>query len=281
MRLHRNKIAGCGKASDVKGLTAIFSGQFEPAETFVLAGEGGDGKRLGKRGQSCLCQRCGIVLAGDVTHDEMLQAAGIDLLQQRCRLLIAQMTPRSCNSAFERQRIRPGGEHLSVVIGFDEQRIAGLVGINNRLIDAAEVGQYAQLFTRTKKQKLHRFAGIVGNRHRLHPNVTNAERLTIANKVEMRNHSQGAGVIGSRGHVHRQSTLARDQWHAADMVAMFMSDDHRTDAWQIELQALQSPVGLPRTETAINQNMRLAIADNSGIATAAASQGCKPQHAGN
>lgn len=85
-------------------------------------------------------------------------------------------------------------------------------------------------------------------------------------------------MIGSRRHVDGGRVLARDHRNTANVVAVFMGYDYGTDPAQVELESPQAAIRLPRTEATIDEQMRLPVADNSGIATAAAAQRRKPQH---
>lgn len=75
---------------------------------------------------------------------------------------------------------------------------------------------------------------------------------------------------GSGRHVDRSRVLARDHGNTANVVAVLMGYHYGADQTQVELQAPQAAIRLPRAKTAINKQMRLTVANDGGIATAAA-----------
>src|SRR5699024_9923702 len=79
----------------------------------------------------------------------------------------------------------------------------------------------------------------------------------------------------SRGHPDRQMPTSGQTRYAAPVVIMFMRDNHGIDIRRCEFETLQTALAVARGKSAVDQQPRVGVFDNQGIAAAAATEAGK------
>jgi len=225
----------------------------------------------------------GVVLLTQVGGNDMLQPAGVEARQQCRRCIVIQMPEWSADTFLERLRIRPLGEHVGIVIAFENQGIAtGKLGFNVRG-NVSGIGEQSKPARAIGKNKLTGFARIVRDGIRANGNGVDGKISVSRKQVALREavrfrHTQRG--MGAGGEPDWKIVFTRQGADAINVVTMLVGhQDGGQRAW-LATESRETSLGFLQCETAVHQNRRLPALDQQPVATAAAAQQGEAQLAG-
>jgi len=193
------------------------------------------------------------------------------------------MAEWTTNTLFERRRIRSLGEHIGIVVAFENQGIAAAEAVFNMRGNVADIGKQAEPARTVGKHKLAGLACVVRYCIRAHCNsvdgkvVVGRELPTLRETICFRRAKCGVGT----GSEPDRNVVFASQWaDAIDMVAVLMGHQDGRQRARLATAAREPALGFLQRETTVHQDCGLPAFDQQSVAAAAAAEQGEAQVAG-
>lgn len=147
------------------------------------------------------------------------------------------MAKWASNSFAQERGVTGEAEHVRVMIGFKQQSVAALQGLNHMGAGMSEVGQNAQTAVTVAAAQLQRFSCIVRDCEGVKCQCAQCNRDAIARDLKLRLWQMPiiclAGQACAFTHPDRQAGFLCETLGMADMVAMLMGDEKAVQVVQV------------------------------------------------
>ena len=181
------------------------------------------------------------------------------------------------------QRPGPGGiflKKLQVMVGFHDQHIHLADAFGDELGGVAEIGQHAdgETGTRMPNDVADGIVGVMRHAERFHQQIANLERSARGKQSPGNAHGRRPFGIGRDGFggktigVDGQGTRLAQDAEAADVIGMFVGEDHAADLVDVAVDEREPVSDLAPTETGIDKKPRRVGFDQGAITGAATTQ---------
>ena len=195
-----------------------------------------------------------VVLRAEVCRDHAIQTRVPNGRQDAGSVVVGQMPMHTRNASLQKSGIAGCCEHVRVVVGLQQQRVATLQLLQHMGARVAQVGKQAKVRSAIGAAQLQRFPRIVrhGKGHCAHRAEIDGNHVVghLQQPVKIWRTYRHMGAAAHKDgnavpHCHGMGT--------ADMVCVFMRDENNIDLVDAQPRRTQPGGKLPDAETAVHQ----------------------------
>ena len=193
------------------------------------------------------------------------------------------MAERPTNAFFQRRRIGSLGEHVGIVVAFENQGITtGELGFDVRC-DVTGIGKQAKPARAVGKHKLTGFARIVRDRIRVYGNSVDGKIFVAGEKPALREavcFRRTECGVGSGREPDRQIVFTCQRADTINVVAVLMGHQDTVQFTGLTTETRETAFSFLQRKAAVHQDRRLPAFDQQPVATATAAEQGETQVAG-